>query len=85
MTDFRSIEKKAIDASYPKLCCPEIISAHVEIFPICANPSYRKKIKVPDELKFVRCINCSFKCKVIKLEKSLLDKFMRQILEKWNA
>jgi len=58
MTDFKKEENDVKYRTIPTLCCLEICSAKINIFPTCPTHNCRKKIEVPGDLKFVKCSAC---------------------------
>ena len=67
MTNFGKAEAHAKAIVSPTLCCPEILSVSITIFPVCSNPSCNKKLEVPIGEKFVSCNSCQRRLLVQRL------------------
>lgn len=48
---------------HPKLCCPEILNAIIEIFPACCNAECKQKVTIFQGEKLVHCSHCTGRMK----------------------
>ena len=52
-------EETALQEANPIICCPEIDSAEVNIYPVCKNQSCLSKVEFQPGDQFVKCVKCS--------------------------
>eukprot|EP00794_Sanderia_malayensis_P013177 gene13177-14527_t len=52
-------EQIALEDANPTICCPDIESAEVNIYPVCKNPNCLSKVEFQPGDQFVKCVKCS--------------------------
>ena len=59
MTQFDKVEAAAKAKITPTLCCPDILSVSLKIFPPCSNPTCNKKLVIIVGEKIITCGSCN--------------------------
>ena len=59
VTMYAKREETALQEANPIICCPEIDSAEVNIYPVCKNQSCLSKVEFQPGDQFVKCVKCS--------------------------
>ena len=72
MTDFKKQENEIKERTTPTLCCPDVLSAKINIFPTCPTPNCLKRIEVPGDIKVVKCPSCANRSLTKKLNASFI-------------
>jgi len=72
MTIFKKQQKEVKTRTSPTLCCPDGLSAKLNIFPTCPTPNCHKRIELPGDIKIVRCASCGNRSLAKKLHAAFI-------------